>query len=364
MIIKRRNTRQINVGGVKIGGGATVSIQSMSKTDTRDVKKTVTQIKQLEKAGCEIVRVAVKDIDAARAIKRIKTKIHIPLAADIHFDYRLALEAVKNGADKIRLNPGNIKDRKQIQAVVKAAKARRIPIRIGINSGSFSPGEQFSAMDMVGAVLGYIRLFERLRFYNTIVSLKASDIPTTVQACRRFSDKSDYPLHLGVTAAGLPQDGLVKSAIGIGALLLDGIGDTIRVSLTGDPVLEIDAAKQILQAAGIRSFIPQIISCPTCGRCQVDLVKIAEELKEKIRRGTVCRAPAQDTTPLQRAIKIAVMGCEVNGPGEAKDADIGIAAGKNSGMLFKNGRPVKRVAEKDFVKVLLKEIQYNKGVLQ
>ena len=338
MIIKRRKTRQISVGNVKIGNGAPVSIQSMAKTDTRDVKKTVSQINELEKSGCQIVRVAVKDIDAAKAIRHIKQNIKIPIVADIHFDYKLAVLAIQNKADKIRLNPGNITKKEEIELVIKTAKAHNVPIRIGINSGSIR-----GAKEMTKSALEYIRLFEKLRFNDIIISLKGADVPQTVQAYRYISRKCDYPLHLGITAAGLPEDGIIKSAVGIGSLLLDGIGDTIRVSLTGDPVLEVEAAKQILNAAGLADFGPQIISCPTCGRCQVNLTKIVNELKEKL-------------TNKIDPIKIAVMGCEVNGPGEAKDADIGIAAGKNSGMLFKKGKPVARVAEKDFVKELLKEI--------
>lgn len=349
MQIKRRKTRQVRVGSVKIGGDAPVSIQSMTKTDTRDVIKTAHQIRQLEEAGCQIVRVAVKDADAAKAIKNIKSMIKIPLVADIHFDYRLALLAIQSGADKIRINPGNIVKREQIEAVVKAAKARCIPVRIGVNSGSVLKIPRKSVADMmVSAALNHIKLFERMRFNDIIISLKASDVPTTVEAYKKISRRCGYPLHLGVTAAGLPDEGKIKSAIGIGALLLDGIGDTIRVSLTGDPALEVAAARQILEAAGMGSFGPQIISCPTCGRCQVNLVGIVGELKEKMSQGRRFTG---------RAVKIAVMGCEVNGPGEAKDADIGVAAGKGAGMLFKKGKPVRRVSERDFVKELLQGIE-------
>ena len=326
-------TRQIKVGKVKIGKGAPVVIQSMTKTDTRDVRATIKQIRQLEKAGCEIVRVAVKDFEAAEAIKKIKKRIRIPLVADIHFDHRLALLAIQNGADKIRLNPGNIHKEEQVIEVAKAAKRARVAIRVGVNSGSVKGG-------MVKSALDYIKILEKAKFYDIIVSLKASDVVATIKAYREFARKSKYPLHLGITAAGPVSTGLVKSSMGIGVLLLEGIGDTIRVSLTADPCEEV-AAKNILQALGLRRFGPEIISCPTCGRCQVDLQRIVNEL------GT--RDKGQGT---RRKIKIAVMGCEVNGPGEAKDADIGIACGKKSGVIFKKGRVIKRVKEKDIVKEL------------
>ena len=354
-------TKQIKVGSVKIGGGAPVSIQSMAKTDTRDVLSTVKQIKGLEKAGCEIIRVAVKDFEAAKAIRGIKNKINIPLVADIHFDYRLALSAIENGADKIRLNPGNIYKEEEIREVVKLAKKRRIPIRVGANSGSIRERvkgggwrveRSLMVKDMVKSVLGYIKILEKMEFYDIIVSLKASDVVSTVDAYRLFSKKSKYPLHLGVTSAGPASTGIVKSSIGIGALLLDGMGDTIRVSLTGDPVEEVIAAKNILQALNLRNFGPEVISCPTCGRCQIDLQKIAGELSSKLAAHKFTLHPS----PFTPAIKIAVMGCEVNGPGEAKEADIGIACGKGSGVIFKKGKIVKRVKEKDIVKELLKNI--------
>jgi len=359
MIIKRRKSREIKVGNVKIGGGAPISIQSMTKTDTRDVIKTVHQIKELEKAGCQIVRVAVKDMDAAKAISGIKSRIDIPLVADIHFDYKLALLAIQSGADKIRINPGNMTRHQEVEAVVHAAKSYRIPIRIGLNSGSVIKHAGKSVADaMVSSALSYIKLFEKLKFDDIIISLKASSVPETVEAYRRIAKKCSYSLHLGITAAGLPDDGRIKSAVGIGALLFDGIGDTIRVSLTADPVVEVLAAKQILEAAGIASFGLQIISCPTCGRCQVDLVKIGEELKEKLgyQRTSHQSQLMTGNWRIGAPIKIALMGCEVNGPGEAKDVDIGLAAGKNSGMLFKKGKPIRKIAEKDFVKVLLEEI--------
>jgi (E)-4-hydroxy-3-methylbut-2-enyl-diphosphate synthase len=343
-------TRQIKVGGVKIGGGAPVTIQSMTKTDTRDVLATVRQIKELEKAGCEIVRVAIKDFEAAAAIKAIKRKVNLPLVADIHFDYRLALRAIENGADKIRLNPGNIYKENEIKEVAGLAKKKKIPIRVGANSGSIRlTSVRGKAQDMVKPVLDYIKILERMDFYDIIVSLKASDALSTIEAYKLFSKKSNYPLHLGITAAGPASTGIVKSAIGIGALLLDGIGDTIRVSLTGDPVEEVIAAKNILQALKLRNFGPEIISCPTCGRCQVDLQGIVNKVALRI---------TNDERRMTKNYhsKIAIMGCEVNGPGEAKEADIGIACGKGSGVIFKKGKILKRVKEKDIVKELLKEL--------
>ncbi|MFC1621720.1 flavodoxin-dependent (E)-4-hydroxy-3-methylbut-2-enyl-diphosphate synthase [Candidatus Omnitrophota bacterium] len=356
-------TKQIKVGKVKIGKGAPVVIQSMAKTDTKDVRATVKQIRQLEKAGCEIVRVAVKDLQAADAIKKIKKRIKIPLVADIHFDHRLALLAIQNGADKIRLNPGNVYKEEQIIEVARTAKKNKVPIRIGINSGSlphFRSGAggsgastpaplrkwgRLSCVDrMVKSALDYIKILEKVGFYDIIVSLKASDVVTTIKAYREFSRKSEYPLHLGITAAGPVSTGLVKSSMGIGVLLLEGIGDTIRVSLTADPCEEVIAAKNILQALGLRNFGPEIISCPTCGRCQVDLQSLVADLGSRLK--------AQGS----RDLKIAVMGCEVNGPGEAKDADIGIACGKKSGVIFKKGKVVKRVREEDAVKMLLRNI--------
>jgi (E)-4-hydroxy-3-methylbut-2-enyl-diphosphate synthase len=349
-MIKRRKTRQIKISGVKIGGNAAVCIQSMAKTDTRDVKATVSQIEELQNAGCQIVRVAVKDIQAARAIKK---NIGIPLVADIHFNYRLALVAIEAGADKIRLNPGNIRNKEEIRKVCEAAKRKCISIRIGVNSGSvIRHKNQPPAETMVKAALDYANILEGFKFRDIIISLKASDVATTIRAYRLIAGRCNYPLHLGVTAAGSSQEGITKSAIGIGSLLVDGIGDTIRVSLTGNSTSEIKAAKDILEAVGLASSGVQIISCPTCGRCQVDLVGIVEELKEKISGIPEAQRPRGPAS-----VKVAVMGCEVNGPGEAKDADIGIAAGKNSGMLFKKGRPIRKVAEKDFVKTLLEEIE-------
>ena len=364
-MIKRKKTRQIKVGNVRIGGGAPVSIQSMTKCDTSDVKATVAEIKRLEAAGCEIARVAIKDFADAVAVRAIKRKIKIPIVCDIHFNYRLALVSIAAGADKIRLNPGNITKREEIAEVVKAAKKARIPIRIGVNSGSVltsHPGPQRTragagepratshksdASALVKAATGYIKILEALDFHDIIISLKASDVVSTVEAYRKMSDLCDYPQHLGVTAAGPHDSGIVKSAIGIGSLLLDGIGDTIRVSLTADPVEEVVAAKRILGALNARRFGPDIISCPTCGRCQVDLIGIVKKVEKAL-------SASRFTLHAPRPATIAVMGCEVNGPGEAREADIGIAFGKGSGALFKKGKIVKKVAAKHAVKELLK----------
>ena len=341
-MIKRRKTRQVRVGDVKIGGGAPVSIQSMAKVGTSDIGAVVSQIKCLEKCGCEIIRVAVKTTADARAIKDIKKRIAIPLVADIHFDYRLALESIRNGADKIRLNPGNMKDRNEIAQVIKAAKSAKIPIRIGVNSGSVNT--QYAVRStlyknmssaLVKSALNYVKLFEDLKFHDIIISLKGSDVSETVQAYREMSKRCDYPLHLGVTASGPYDHGIIKSSIGIGALLLDGIGDTIRVSLTAEPEEEVIAAKRILSSLGLRRFGHEIISCPTCGRCQVDLVRIVNDLEAQL-SAVSCKLSAK------KPAVIAMMGCEVNGPGEAKDADIGIAFGKGSGMLFKKGKIIKK----------------------
>ena len=345
-------TRQIRVGKIKIGGGAPIVVQSMTKTDTCDVAATVSEIRELERAGCELVRVAVKDFQAASAIKKIKKKVKLPLVADVHFDYRLALEAIECGADKIRLNPGNIHKEQHIIKVARLAKKTRVPIRVGVNSGSVKcqvSGVKGMASSLVKTALDFIKILEKAKFYDIIVSLKASDVLTTIDAYRRFSKKSKYPLHLGVTAAGPISTGLVKSSIGIGALLLEGIGDTIRVSLTAHPCEEVVAAKNILQAVGLRRFGPEIISCPTCGRCHVDLRDIVKKIEARVR--------CQVSGVTGENLKIAIMGCEVNGPGEAKGADIGIACGKKSGVLFKKGKIVKRIKEKDITKELLNEIR-------
>ncbi|MEI9477305.1 MAG: flavodoxin-dependent (E)-4-hydroxy-3-methylbut-2-enyl-diphosphate synthase [Deltaproteobacteria bacterium] len=347
-MIHRRKTRQISVGPVKIGGDAPVSVQSMTKTDTRDVRRTVAQIRRLEKAGCEIIRVAVVDREAARAIGEIKKRIHIPLIADIHFHHRLALEALKSGADGLRINPGNIGGRDRLKAVVLEAKGRCVPIRIGVNAGSLEKDllTRFGGVTpdaMVESALRSIDWMEGLGFREIKVSLKASDVPRTLEAYRLFSRRSDYPLHVGVTEAGRGMGAIVKSSIGIGFLLSEGIGDTLRVSLTGDPVEEVHAGYEILRALRIRQKGVEIISCPTCGRCEINILQIVKKVEKGIQ---------QITTPLT----VAIMGCVVNGPGEAKEADVGIAGGKGAGVLFRKGKVVAKVKERDFVKALLSEV--------
>lgn len=338
--MKRRKANTVTLGTVKIGSRFPIRIQSMTKTDTRNVKKTVTEIKKLEKAGCEIIRVAVKDSESAKAIKKIKRKINIPLVADIHFDYRLALEAIKNGADKIRINPGNISNPNELKKIIQAAKKRKIPIRIGLNSGSLP-----KTKSLVPTAIKCIKFFEKEKFHDIIVSLKSSDVEETVSAYKKLAVFCSYPFHLGITAAGSHDTGVVKSSVGIGSLLLAGIGDTVRVSLTGEPIQEVIAAKRILQSLKLRSFGPDIISCPTCGRCQVDLVGIVRKIEKKL----------QHTK--RKPVTIAIMGCEVNGPGEAKAADIGIAFGKYTGLLFKNGKVIKKVKAKSAAKEIVKALK-------
>ena len=342
----RRVSKQIQIGGVKIGGAAPVVVQSMANTDTRDVKSTVRQIKQLEQYGCEIIRVAVPDMQAAAAIKDIKKGIKIPLIADIHFDYRLALAALDSGVDGFRLNPGNIGDREQIKKVVLAAKGRAVPIRIGLNAGSLpkqSGADKPVAQRMVDAALAQVRLLESLDFDLIKVSLKAFDVPTTIAAYRSIADKITYPLHIGITEAGTPRTGIIRSSVGIGALLYLGIGDTIRVSLTAQPKEEIIAAYEILKSLNLRQHGPVLVSCPTCGRTEVDLVKLASQVEKELHK-------------IDKPIKVAVMGCVVNGPGEAADADVGIACGKGKGILFRNGKKIGVVQEEDFLKALMAEV--------
>ena len=348
-MIQRKKTRMVRVGRVKVGGGAPVSIQSMTKVETSNVSKVVSQIRKLKNAGCDIVRVAVKTAEDAEAIRSIKRKIDIPIVCDIHFDHRIALKCIENGADKIRLNPGNIHNREEIAQIIKAAKRARIPIRIGVNSGSVSTNHESRTTNdenaFIESALRYVKLFEELDFRDIIISLKASDVAKTVKAYRDISGLCDYPLHLGVTASGPYDIGIVKSSIGIGALLLDGIGDTIRVSLTADPVEEVIAAKRILSSLSLRKFGPQILSCPTCGRCQVDLVGIVNKVEKAVSK--------YQSIKVSKPLSVAIMGCEVNGPGEAKEADIGIAFGKGSGMLFKKGKIVKKVSTGNAIKEIL-----------
>ena len=342
-------TKQILVGGVPIGGGAPVSIQSMCSTKTDDVAATVEQIHRLEEAGCEIVRVAVPDMSAARAIGAIKSRIHIPLVADIHFDYRLALECAAQGVDKIRINPGNIGSRDRVKAVADACRAGRIPIRIGVNGGSLEKELRqkyggVTPQGLVESALGHVALLNQFDFDDICISVKCSSVPLTIAAYRLLSQRCGYPLHLGVTEAGTAEMGMVKSAMGIGGLLCLGIGDTLRVTLTADPVEEIAAARKILLAAGLRQEGPNLISCPTCGRTNIDLIPMAREVE---RRLAGCTKP----------ITVAVMGCAVNGPGEASSADVGIAGGKGEGLVFRKGRIIAKVPQEHLVDALMAEIQ-------
>lgn len=335
-MISRRKTKQINVGGVKIGGDAPVSIQSMTNTDTRDTDTTITQIKALEQAGCEIVRCAVVDERAAKAFRVITDAVKIPVIADIHFDHRLAVASMENGADAIRINPGNIGGPEKVKTVVECARANGCAIRVGVNAGSLEKDllKEYGvcAESLVKSADKHIKHIESLGFYDMKVSLKASSVPLTVEAYRMFAKQSDYPLHIGVTEAGTLFAGSIKSAAGIGALLLEGIGDTFRVSLTGDPVEEIRVGWQLLNALDIRRRGPEIISCPTCGRTEIELVRLAEEVEKR-------------ASGFQSTVSIAVMGCPVNGPGEAREADYGIAGGRGNGLIFKKGEIVKKVSE-------------------
>ena len=347
--MKTKSTKKIKIGGVTIGGGEPVAIQSMTNTDTRDFKSTVSQILKLEAAGCEIIRCAVPDMQAAESFGKIKKEIHIPLVADIHFDYKLALECIKNGADKIRINPGNIGSRERVKAVVDAAKDSGVPIRIGVNGGSLEKDllEKYkspTADALVESALRHAAILDELNFSDIAISIKTSDVPTTIEAYRRLSDMCDYPLHVGVTEAGTLKGGIIKSAVGIGTLLSEGIGDTIRVSLTADPIEEIYAAKDILNVLGLRNQGVKFVSCPTCGRTQLNLIKIANEVENRLK-------------DVDKNITVAVMGCAVNGPGEAREADIGIAGGKGEGLIFSHGKILKKVSEDMLVDALMNEIE-------
>ena len=341
--------KQINVGGVLIGGGAPVTVQSMTNTKTEDVAATVAQILALEAVGCQIVRCAVPTMEAAEALSEIKKQIHIPLVADIHFDYKLAIAAAEGGASKIRINPGNIGGEDRVKAVVDVCKEKNIPIRIGVNGGSLDKKllEKYghpTAEALVESAFEHIALLEKYDFHDTCVSMKSSTVPTMVEAARLFRSKCDYPLHIGVTETGPVKQGLIKSAMGIGALLLDGIGDTIRVSLTDDPVEEVYAAKDILKAAGLRKEGVNIISCPTCGRTRIDLIGLVNQVDEALKN---CEKP----------ITVAVMGCVVNGPGEAREADIGIAGGDGWGMIFEKGEQVDKLPYDELLPALLARIE-------
>lgn len=347
----RHKTKTIKIGRIHIGGDNPIAIQSMAKTKTADTENTLGQIKELQAAGCEIVRLAIKDGKDAAAIKKIKNKSKLPIVADIHFNWRFAIQVIDSGVDKIRLNPGNINKIDEIREIVSAAKSARIPIRVGVNSGSLIGRRAARSQSdrMVKSALDYIKILERFKFHDIVVSLKGSNIFDTMEAYRKASGLCDYPLHLGVTATGAAYSGLVKSSIAIGALLLDGIGDTIRVSLTDEPVQEVKAAKAILEALGKRNFGPEIISCPTCGRCEVDLVKVVNDLDKKL---------STSHYPLSaKPVKVAVMGCVVNGPGEAREADIGIAFGKREGLLFKKGKAIRKIPFNSTLANLSKELK-------
>lgn len=349
MKILRRKTRQVTVGDVKIGGDAPITVQSMTSTKTEDVESTVGQIKRLEQSGCDIVRVTVPNTEAADALSRIKESVNIPVVADIHFDYRLAIKSIEAGADKIRINPGNIGSKDRIRSVLKAAKARNVPIRIGVNSGSVEKDilEKHgypNAEAMVESAIRNVDICREFDFDDIVISVKASDVATMIDCYQMLSEKVDYPLHLGVTEAGLKEKGSIKSAIGIGALLWQGIGDTIRVSLTDDPVEEVKVGFEILKTLGLRNYGINIVSCPTCGRIEVDLISIAKEVEKKL-------------SPFNKNLTISLLGCAVNGPGEAREADIGLACGKHSALVYKNGKSVKKIKEDEIVPYLLKEVE-------
>lgn len=344
-----RETRKVKVGNLFIGGDAPITIQSMTNTDTRNVEETLKQIRELYNAGCEIIRCAVLDMKAAEALKEITRLSPIPVVADIHFDYRLALKAMENGISALRINPGNIGSKERVEAVVNEAKKRNIPIRIGVNSGSLEKEllEKYGKPTpeaLVESALKHVKILEELDFFDIVISIKSSDVKMMIESYRLMSEKCNYPLHLGVTESGTPFKGTIKSSIGIGTLLAEGIGNTLRVSLTSDPVEEIKVAKEILKALGLRKGGLEFISCPTCGRTQIDLIKIAEQVEKRLES-------------VNKDIKVAVMGCVVNGPGEAREADIGIAGGKGEGIIFKKGKIIKKVKEENLIEELMKEIE-------
>ncbi len=347
-MIQRKKTRQIHIGGVAIGGGAPISVQSMCNTKTTDTESTVAQINALQAAGCDIVRLAVPDMAAAENLGNIIKKVNVPLVADIHFDYRLALESIRQGISALRLNPGNIGSEERVKAVVTEAKANNIPIRIGVNAGSLDKKllakyGGVTAEALVESAMEHVRILEAQDFYDMKISLKAHDVPLTLEAYKLMSETVDYPLHLGITEAGTARTGMIKSAVGIGALLAQGIGDTFRISLTGDPVVEVKVANEILKSLGMKEYGPTLISCPTCGRTEIDLAGIANQVEERL---------ANITEP----ISVAVMGCVVNGPGEARGADVGIAGGFGEGLVFRKGEIVRKVDESVLVEELFKEI--------
>ncbi len=348
--VRRKQTKQITLGGITIGGGAPVAVQSMCNTDTRDPKSTLEQIGRLEQAGCEIVRLAVPDAHAAKVIGAIRKGTSLPLIADIHFDYRLALEAVKQGVDGLRINPGNIGGKEKVSEVVRACRDRGgIPIRIGVNAGSLEKHllEKYghpTPEAIVESAFGHLRILEELNYTSIKVSLKASDVMTTVAAYRLFSEQSDYPLHIGISEAGTLFSGTVKSSVGLGILLAEGIGDTMRVSLTADPAEEVRVAYEILKSLKIRQRGVNIISCPTCGRTEIDIISLAQEVEKRLAH-------------VREPLTVAVMGCVVNGPGEAREADVGIAGGKGVGLLFKHGEILKKFDEKELADVLIHEVE-------
>jgi (E)-4-hydroxy-3-methylbut-2-enyl-diphosphate synthase len=346
--MKKYTTRVVKVGNLKLGGDNPVRVQSMCNTDTRNVKATVKQILALEKAGCEIIRVAVPDMVAAKAIGKIRKRIHIPLVADIHFDYLLALECVRQGIDKIRINPGNIGSEEKVKAVVEACKKKKIPIRIGVNMGSLEKDllEKYGATPKaaVESAMRHVRILEKLNFRDILISIKFSDVPRMIEGYRLLAKKVDYPLHLGVTEAGTFLTGTVKNSIGIGTLLQEGIGATLRVSLTADVLEEVKVGWAILKALELRRRGPEMVSCPTCGRTEIDLIGLAQKVEKELQK-------------IKTPIKVAVMGCIVNGPGEAREADIGVAGGKSAGAIFVKGKVIKSVKEKDILPALLEEIR-------
>lgn len=345
----RNHTKLVHIGDKVIGGGHPILIQSMTNTRTEDAAATIAQIRQLERAGCEIVRCTVPDMEAAKAIKEIKKQVTIPLVADIHFDYKLAIAAIENGADKIRINPGNIGGKDKVAAVVSAAKGRNIPIRVGVNSGSLEKErvEKYGGVTAEGIVesaLDKVKMIEDLDYDNLVISIKSSDVLMCVRAHEILAEKTDYPLHVGITESGTITSGNIKSGVGLGIILYQGIGDTIRISLTGDPAEEIKSAKLILRTLGLRKGGIEVVSCPTCGRTKIDLIGLANQVEKMV-----------EDIPLD--IKVAVMGCAVNGPGEAKEADIGIAGGIGEGLLIKKGEIIKKVPEEQLLSVLREELQ-------
>ena len=345
---KRRPTRQIHIGKVAIGGGAPISVQSMTNTKTTDTEATVAQIRALQAAGCDIVRLAVPDMEAAKNLGNILRQVTVPLVADIHFDYKLALEAIHQGIHALRLNPGNIGGEEKVKAVVEATKEAGIPIRIGVNAGSLDKKilKKYGGVTpeaLVESAMEHVRILEALDFHDMKISLKAHDVPLTIAAYRLMSQTVDYPLHLGITEAGTVNTGIIKSAVGIGALLAEGIGDTFRISLTGDPVVEVRVANEILKSLGLKEYGPTLVACPTCGRTSIDLPDIAAQVEEKLK-------------DIEEPIEVAVMGCVVNGPGEARGADVGIAGGNGEGLIFRKGEIVRKVPEADLVNELFQEI--------